>query len=99
MLEVDSRAGGSVRVRHLARSENLTGTAPERFSLAAAMSEAWLTFARNGEPSASGLSPWPAYTPKRRATMIFDEKSHREYDPGSELCKAWSGIPIPGAHE
>lgn len=84
---------------NLTISENLTGTAPERFPLGATMSEAWLAFARNGEPSAPGLPSWPAYTPEKRATMIFDVECHVEDDPGSELRQAWSSIPIRSEFE
>jgi para-nitrobenzyl esterase len=84
---------------NLARSDTLTGTAPSRFPLAVTMSEAWLAFARNGDPSTPGLTSWPAYTLERRATMIFDQKCYVEDDPGSELRQAWSSIPIRGEFE
>jgi para-nitrobenzyl esterase len=84
---------------NVARAETLTGTAPDRFPLAATMSEAWLAFAHNGVPAAPGLASWPAYTPENRATMIFDNESRIEDDPGSEPRKAWSSIPIVGEFE
>ncbi|HEY4033993.1 MAG TPA: carboxylesterase/lipase family protein [Ktedonobacteraceae bacterium] len=84
---------------NLTRSETLTGTAPSRFPLARAMSEAWLAFARNGDPSTPELPSWPAYTLERHATMIFDQKCHVEDDPGSELRQAWSNIPIRSEYE
>jgi para-nitrobenzyl esterase len=84
---------------NLTISENLTGTAPSRFPLGVTMSEAWLAFARTGEPSAPGLPSWSAYTSEKRATMIFDVECHIENDPGGEQRRAWSGIPIVGESE
>jgi len=43
-----------------------TGAALE---LSRAMREAWLAFAREGVPKAAALDAWPAYEPRRRATM------------------------------
>ena len=36
------------------------------------MSQAWINFARTGNPSVEGLPEWEAYTPEGGATMIFD---------------------------
>jgi para-nitrobenzyl esterase len=58
----------------------------------------WLAFAKTGEPLAS----WPPYTPKVRATRIFDKHSYVEVDPMRARREAWSGFgdyaaKIPGA--
>jgi para-nitrobenzyl esterase len=45
------------------------------------MSEAWIAFARNGKPSASGLPPWGAYTAQQRTTMVFNDRSVITQDP------------------
>jgi para-nitrobenzyl esterase len=84
---------------NLARSGNFTGNGTERPALAERMSEAWLAFARDGLPAYRGLPGWPAYTPEKRATMIFDQECRVEDDPGGELRRTWSGIPIPGIGE
>ncbi len=44
---------------------------PESEQLSRQLSAAWAAFARTGNPSAKAL-PWPAFTLKDRATMIFD---------------------------
>lgn len=46
------------------------GEAPER--LEAMMADAWVSFARTGEPSSELLPDWPRYTPANRAVMEFD---------------------------
>ncbi len=53
-------------------SHRMTGTGPEAYELAAQMSEAYITFARNGDPNNSKLPHWPPYDLLRRATLTFD---------------------------
>ncbi|HEY7350081.1 MAG TPA: carboxylesterase/lipase family protein [Ktedonobacterales bacterium] len=76
-----------------------TGESPERLALAENMSEAWLAFAHSGVPGYRDLPTWPAYDSETRATMIFDHACRVENDPGGELRRAWSGIPIPSLNE
>jgi para-nitrobenzyl esterase len=58
----------------------MNGTGPEPVKIAAVMSQAWIDFARSGDPSQPGLA-WPAYDTARRQTMIFDVDSHLVSDP------------------
>ncbi|HWF00450.1 MAG TPA: carboxylesterase/lipase family protein [Caulobacteraceae bacterium] len=66
-----------------ARSFVGRGEAPQ--ALADQMSQAWLAFARSGDPNAAGLPSWPAYEPGRRATMVFDLESRVVDDPYADL--------------
>jgi para-nitrobenzyl esterase len=50
-------------------------------ALADQVSDAWLAFARNGDPNTSGLPRWPAFDAQRRATMLFDMTSAVLDDP------------------
>jgi para-nitrobenzyl esterase len=59
--------------------------------LAEQMSEAWLAFARTGEPSAPNLPAWPAYEPGKRATMVFNSTSRVVEDPYPKLRAAARG--------
>ena len=54
-----------------ARCAQGTGNGPEAQALARKMATAWANFARTGNPSQPGL-PWPAFTPDRCPTMVFD---------------------------
>ena len=63
----------------------LLGPAPPA-GLAAAMHQAWIHFARTGNPG------WPAYEPATRATMIFDRACEVAHDPRPEQRMTWEGI-------
>ena len=56
-----------------------------------AMSEAWIAFARTGNPSHPGIPTWPTYDAKTRATMIFDTKTTVVNDPRAPERKVWEG--------
>jgi para-nitrobenzyl esterase len=60
-------------------------------SLAEIMSRTWATFAAAGDPNNRSIPDWPAYDTGRRATMIFDDPCHVEYDPRRLEREAWSG--------
>jgi para-nitrobenzyl esterase len=54
------------------RCAPMTGGGPAPRALAAKVSEAWINFARRGDPNHSGLPHWPAFTADKCPTMIFD---------------------------
>ena len=51
--------------------DRFAGTGPAAEQLSARMMDAWLSFARTGDPSHEGSDRWPTYEPARRATMVF----------------------------
>ncbi|MEK7795324.1 MAG: carboxylesterase family protein, partial [Candidatus Hydrogenedentota bacterium] len=65
------------------------GDAPEK--MAAQMSDAWIAFARTGDPNTASIPKWPPYDAKRRATMTFDIESKVVDDPLSEVRKILQG--------
>jgi para-nitrobenzyl esterase len=75
-------------------TDSFAGSNPERVALSEKMSEAWLSFARDGVPSYHKLPTWPPYTPEERLTMIFDVECRVEKDPASEGRRSWSRTPI-----
>jgi para-nitrobenzyl esterase len=72
----------------------LTGSRPDRYELAAIMSQTWATFARNGDPNHPEMPDWPAYKLKDRATMILDVPCYLEYDPARQELEAWMGMEV-----
>lgn len=71
-----------------------TGDRPYKYQMATAISEAWIAFARTGNPSRPGIPEWEPYTLEKRATMILDVPCRLEYDPGREELDAWEGMDI-----
>lgn len=63
------------------RCEHMTGGGERAHALARRMSEAWIRFARSGDPNHPGLPKWPAWDPNGRATMIFDDVCAVQSDP------------------
>jgi para-nitrobenzyl esterase len=58
-------------------TRGVAGTA----QLADQVSDAWLAFARSGEPNTRGLPRWPAFDAQRQATMVFDTTTAVVDDP------------------
>jgi para-nitrobenzyl esterase len=48
---------------------DFAGAGPEAERLAHAVMDAWVAFARRGDPSHAGIPAWPPYAPPRRATL------------------------------
>ncbi|MET0180342.1 MAG: carboxylesterase/lipase family protein [Novosphingobium sp.] len=70
-----------------------TGDAAEARALAAAMADAFVRFARTGDPNGGGLPAWPHFDLERRATMIFDRTIRVEDDPRGEERRLLAPIP------
>jgi para-nitrobenzyl esterase len=66
------------------------GAAPQ--TLATAAHDAWVSFAKTGEPGAEGLPDWPAYDTSRRATMLLDADCAVADDPDGDLREVWDGL-------
>ncbi|WKX78451.1 carboxylesterase family protein [Zobellia laminariae] len=56
-------------------ANQMTGGGQEAHVLADKMSQAWINFAKNGNPNHSGLPDWPAYNSTNTATMHFNTTS------------------------
>jgi len=67
------------------RCAPMTGGGPDALDLGSRIADAWIHFARNGDPNHSLLPHWPPYDPAKVPTMIFDTKSVIENDPDGEV--------------
>ena len=70
-------------------SAPMTGDYPASRAVAARMSDAWIAFARNGDPNHPDLPKWSPYSLDERATMIFDDECTVIADPFREQRLAW----------
>ena len=74
--------------------ERFTGEGPEALALSEKMQDAWLAFARTGNPSTDALGEWPVYDAGRRATMILDAEPRIEDAPLEAERSYWDGRPV-----
>jgi para-nitrobenzyl esterase len=59
---------------NVAKSESMSGIGEEQQAIADMMSEAWIAFARTGDPNHAGLPEWAPFDAERRATMVIDSQ-------------------------
>ncbi len=78
---------------HVEGMSRFAGSGPVVDKLAGEMQDAWLAFARSGDPGCASLGAWPGYTQERRATMVFGETSKIENAPLEEERRVWDKIP------
>jgi para-nitrobenzyl esterase len=70
-----------------ARWESATGGGERAQRLAARMSQAWINFARTGDPGHRDLPEWPQYQRARGAVMVFDDHCRVKNHPDAEIRK------------
>jgi para-nitrobenzyl esterase len=73
------------------KTNRLTSGSPESPALADKVSDAWIAFARKGDPNTPKLPRWPSFNPKDRPTMVFNNQSKVENDPIREQRLAMFG--------
>jgi para-nitrobenzyl esterase len=64
-----------------------TGGTEEARALAGKVSDAWINFARKGDPNHRGLPHWPQYNADSGPVMMFDAVCEVKNDPDRELRK------------
>jgi para-nitrobenzyl esterase len=74
------------------RAAAMTGGGPEARDLGGRVSDAWIAFARKGDPNHAGLPKWPAFTAKDGALMLFDNKCEVRMNPDGEARRAIYGV-------
>jgi para-nitrobenzyl esterase len=63
------------------RCEDMTGGGVDARALAAKVSEAWIHFARAGNPNHPGIPHWAEFTPDSVPTIIFDNNTEVVNNP------------------
>jgi para-nitrobenzyl esterase len=72
------------------------GEGPAARRLSENVMDAWLCFARNGDPSHPGIGTWPPYEASRRATMSLGETCRVELAPMERQRTVWPDQPQSG---
>jgi para-nitrobenzyl esterase len=70
-------------------SSPAAAAAPGAQALADQMTDAWVAFARSGNPGTAALPHWPPYSLDARPTMAFNLQSRVIDDYGSEARRFW----------
>ena len=68
------------------------GSGPAVDRLSRQMQDAWLAFARTGNPSCESLGEWVPYG-NRRMTMVLGDESGMKAAPYDEERRAWENVP------
>jgi para-nitrobenzyl esterase len=73
------------------KTSRMTADAPDAPALADKVSDAWIAFARTGDPNTPKLPRWPAFDADERPTMVFDNVCAVVNDPIREQRVAMFG--------
>jgi para-nitrobenzyl esterase len=74
----------------LPKVREFAGTGPDAERMAHAMMDAWVAFARRGDPSHPGIPAWPAYAAPRRSTLELGATCRVVDAPGEARRRAFS---------
>lgn len=69
--------------------DRFSGSGPEAERLGERVMDAWIAFARDGDPGHAGLPRWERYEPKRRATMALGRQTSLVDAPAERERRAW----------
>lgn len=72
--------------------EGYGGSGPATDAVSRNIQDAWLSFARNGDPSCESIGEWTSYG-DRRLTMMIRDECHMEEDPYDEERLIWESMP------
>ncbi len=79
-------------------NDRTIGTGEAVARLSEQMMDAWIAFARTGDPAHLGIGEWPAYDPTTRTTMVFGPETGAVAAPFEEERAIWEemlGAPAP----
>jgi len=79
------------------RCAAMTGGSDEARELGGRIADAWIAFAKNGDPNHSGLPKWAPFTAESGGTMIFDTKPEFRTNPDTEERRALRRTNEPGS--
>jgi para-nitrobenzyl esterase len=65
---------------------------PELWALSEAMQDAWLAFARTGDPGHDAIPGWPSWSADERSVLRFDVECRVEVDPYGDERALWEVV-------
>ena len=79
---------------NVAKSASMVGHGDDTQPLAEQMSDAWLAFARTGNPNSKSLPQWGQFRVPERTTMVFDAKSQTVNDFRGDERRLLASLPL-----
>ncbi|HEU4626724.1 MAG TPA: carboxylesterase/lipase family protein [Steroidobacteraceae bacterium] len=73
---------------------SITGTGESAQKMSAQMADAFIAFARTGNPNTPSIPTWLPYTLPRRATMVFNVPSQLVDDPRGAERRLFATVPF-----
>ena len=73
--------------------ERFCGTGPDANALSQTMQDAWIAFARTGNPGCESLGAWEPYG-DRRNVMVLDRECRLETAPYEEERRVWDSFKM-----
>jgi para-nitrobenzyl esterase len=70
------------------RCETMTGGGPVPAALSVKIADAWIAFARTGDPNHAGLPAWPKFAANTAPTMILDNTPQVVMSPDGQELKS-----------
>ncbi len=77
-------------MQNLETCAEILGDLDPLHALADTVSDAWVSFAKTGKPTAT-MPDWPAFDADKRATMIFDSQISLQHDVDRPIRDIWYG--------
>ncbi|MFX1277124.1 MAG: carboxylesterase/lipase family protein [Promethearchaeota archaeon] len=74
---------------NLREMKRLAGKGPDVKNLSDKMIDAWISFARTGNPNHKGIPEWSPYDLEKRTTMIFGKETSVVEDPFQKQREVW----------
>jgi para-nitrobenzyl esterase len=72
---------------------SITGTGAAARAVSSKMMDAFIAFARSGDPNHPAMPAWPVYTLANRETMVFDEPMRSVNDPRKWERELFARVP------
>jgi para-nitrobenzyl esterase len=74
--------------------DRILGDHPAIDTLSERMQDAWLAFARHGDPSCDALPVWPAYQPDQPTSMCLGRECRTEKAPFQRELRFWNALAL-----
>lgn len=78
---------------NIAQKGSLAGTSADAQKVADQMSEAFIAFAKTGDPNTKAIPKWEPYRLPRRQTLEFDTQSRQTDDPRGKERELFAKVP------